>query len=75
MAEKTFYIRKFDFEIGYLIKSPCRDCQNRGDFPKCADDCKMLDRIQTILSEGMSCTRGFSSVESYALSHQGWKNR
>jgi hypothetical protein len=75
MAEKTFYKRKFDFEIGYLIKSPCKECKNRNTFPKCADNCEMLDRIQTILSEGMSCTRGFSSVESYALSHQGWKSR
>ena len=48
---------RFDFEIGYLIKSPCRECEERSDFPECADTCVTLGRIQAILSEGISCTR------------------
>ena len=48
---------RFDFEIGYLIKSPCRECEVRSDFPVCADTCVTLGRIQAILSEGISSTR------------------
>jgi hypothetical protein len=57
MAKKTVYIYKFDFEVGYLIKSPCKECNKRKNFPKCAEDCSALDKIQTILSEVRSCTR------------------
>jgi len=48
---------RFDFEIGYLISSPCKECASRDDFPRCAETCKILDRIQTILSETISCSR------------------
>jgi hypothetical protein len=48
---------RFDFEIGHLIKSPCRECADRSVFPECADTCVILGRIQAILSEGISCTR------------------
>ena len=48
---------RFDFEIGYLIKSPCRECEERSDLPVCADTCVTLGRIQAILSEGISSTR------------------
>ena len=26
---------KFDFEIGYLVKSPCRDCFDQKNLPGC----------------------------------------
>ena len=48
---------QFDFEIGYLVKSPCRDCDERDYFPKCIDSCKMLDRIHTALAESVSCSK------------------
>ncbi|WP_435547067.1 hypothetical protein [Desulfobacterium sp. N47] len=48
---------RFDFEIGHLIKSPCRECQCRINFPECAETCVVLGRLQSILSEGISCTR------------------
>jgi hypothetical protein len=47
---------KFDFEIGYLMKSPCRECPDQNNLPKCADVCVILDDIRTILSRGISCT-------------------
>jgi hypothetical protein len=50
---------RFDFEVGYLIKSPCRECQNDNHLPGCADDCDVLEKIQTLLAEGISCTRRF----------------
>lgn len=48
---------RFDFEIGHLIKSPCRECVVRSDFPGCEDTCVTLGRIQAILSDGISSTR------------------
>jgi hypothetical protein len=57
MERKIGYDFKFDFEIGYLIKSPCKKCNQRDHFPKCAEDCTMLDQIQTILSDAISLTR------------------
>lgn len=54
----TVYKYKFDFEVGNLVKSPCKDCEDREHFPKCIDMCKMLDRIQTVLAEARSCSRG-----------------
>ncbi|MFW6297028.1 MAG: hypothetical protein ACOC03_00870 [Desulfosalsimonas sp.] len=46
----------FDFEIGHLKKSPCRDCSRRKELPECAGQCPLLDRIQTVLAKGVSCT-------------------
>jgi hypothetical protein len=52
---------KFDFEIGYFIKSPCRECDIRESFPECLSECGMLDRLQTIIACGVpSC---YSSAE------------
>lgn len=48
---------KFDFEIGYLTQSPCKDCVKKEDFPRCADTCNTLDEIHTILSEAVSCSK------------------
>ena len=44
----------FDFEIGYLTKSPCISCENKSQLPKCHNDCPLLDKIQTILARGIS---------------------
>jgi hypothetical protein len=48
---------RFDFEIGYLTKSPCRECEERKDFPDCINDCKKLDKIHNILCEAISCSK------------------
>ena len=54
----TFYKFKFDFEVGNLIKSPCKDCKEREErFPRCIAVCKILDKIQSILAETRSCSR------------------
>ncbi len=45
---------RFDFEIGYLTKSPCTTCENRPELPKCHAGCMILDRIQTTLAKGIS---------------------
>lgn len=52
--EKTINRDVFDFEIGYLIKSPCLNCENKSRLPKCHADCQILDMIQTRLARGIS---------------------
>jgi hypothetical protein len=44
----------FDFEIGYLTKSPCLTCEDKKDLPKCHSNCVVLDKIQTRLARGIS---------------------
>ncbi len=50
---------RFDFEIGHLVRSPCRGCSDRPAFPGCIDTCLSLDRLHEILSQGISCTRRY----------------
>lgn len=52
---------RFDFEIGYLTKSPCITCENRSELPKCHNSCIILDKIQTTLARGISTQ---ASIES-----------
>jgi hypothetical protein len=59
--------KKFDFETGYLVKSPCRACDHRPEFPECIQDCRTLDRIQRRLAFGVATTCGFSDLEPYAV--------
>ena len=48
---------RFDFEVGYLKKSPCLSCDRSSTRPMCYDSCGILGEIQTILAQGVSCTR------------------
>ncbi len=48
---------RFDFEIGYLVKSPCRECHKGDRLPLCAEECTLLDQIKTVLADGVSCSR------------------
>ena len=48
---------RFDFDVGYLSKSPCKECAHRKDFPGCEDNCQILDKIHTVLSEVVSCSK------------------
>ena len=56
---KNPHLFKFDFEIGYLLKSPCKTCKQLKQFPRCFDECALLDKVQTVLSEGISCTNRY----------------
>lgn len=51
---------KFDFEIGYLVKSPCRDCAHRKNLPQCSDQCGIIDKIRILLARGISCSGRYS---------------
>ena len=60
MKPNIRYIRfrsRFDFEVGYLVKSPCKECPRQVEFPGCREGCQRIDRIQTILAETISCQR------------------
>lgn len=60
MKPEIRYIRfrsRFDFDVGYLVKSPCRECPQRPEFPRCREDCRLIDRIQAVLAETVSCQR------------------
>ncbi len=71
VSEVTITKSKFDFEIGHLVKSPCKECTMRNNFPGCSKDCKLLMKIQTILSGGISSENSFSPLESYSISLRG----
>ncbi|MDD2390065.1 MAG: hypothetical protein PHP23_10085 [Desulfobacterales bacterium] len=70
MDNKNF-THRFDFDIGYLVKSPCKGCANRGNFPACSDECVILDQIRTRLVGCVSSTKNYSSADDYALNNEG----
>ena len=45
---------RFDFELGYLIQSPCLTCRHQNKRPQCHDDCRRLEQIRTHLARGIS---------------------
>jgi len=47
----------FDFELGYLKKSPCLTCKERNIFPECIDRCKLLEEIRTLFAGTISSQR------------------
>jgi hypothetical protein len=54
-----FYRFRFDFDVGMLVKSPCKECLKRWhEFPACMEECEVLNKIQQILAEVRSCSKG-----------------
>ncbi len=51
------YTCRFDFEIGYLVESPCRCCDHNHELPRCANTCGLLDRVRDLLTDTVPCTR------------------
>ena len=52
----TNYKYRFDFEVGYLVKSPCKKCLNRIEFPGCSNDCDLLAGIHQVLADTINST-------------------
>ena len=68
MNHRKFHTRRvMDYDIGHLVKSPCRDCAIRYQFPRCSATCDILDRVQTYLSQSISSCRSFSALEPYLI--------
>ena len=53
MEQRLSENHNFDFDIGYLVKSPCRDCITRETLPDCIQGCQILDQIQTVLADSI----------------------
>ena len=70
MLDKTTDNHNFDFNIGHLVKSPCKACPTRVDFPGCMEDCELLDQIQTILSDSVSSANNYSAAETFDVPAQ-----
>lgn len=64
---KTYKPSRFDFDIGFLIKSPCRECWRKDQLPACSHACEQIDRVQTILAHSVLSTRSYSSLEAFAV--------
>jgi len=56
----------FDFELGDIVKSPCRDCLRYPAFPGCMPACKTLDGFQRMLTRSVSSVH-YQSGEPYRL--------
>jgi hypothetical protein len=67
------YRHRFDFDIGYLVKSPCRQCVDRYLFPDCMENCISLDKIRTVLANSVSCSHPSASIESCAIFQESRK--
>jgi hypothetical protein len=59
--------QKFDYDMGYLVKSPCRGCATYPVFPECMDRCSLLDRVQNVLCDSLSSVNNYSAAEAYTL--------
>jgi hypothetical protein len=57
----------YDFDRGYLVKSPCRHCKKAGSLPGCLPQCKTLKEIQKILSLATSGSNQLSPDDGSPL--------
>ena len=65
MDQRLSERNSFDFDIGYLVKSPCRDCVSREELHNCVEGCETLDQIQTILADSIHSETSISPVDTY----------
>jgi len=65
MEERYCENQNFDFDIGYLVKSPCKECLSRENLPTCIQDCGIIHKIQTVLADTIPSELSISPVETY----------
>ncbi len=65
MDQRLSETQSFDFDIGYLVKSPCRDCVSRKVLPNCIEGCEILDQIQSVLADSIPSETSISPAETY----------
>ena len=68
MMKKAANHNQFDFDIGHITKSPCRDCELRSHLPGCAENCRKLKRLQSLFVGSVSCSSGDHPAEAYSIS-------
>ena len=58
---------RLDIDIGYIKKSPCRECPIQSSLPECSSRCEMLTQLQELLIGSISCSKSFSECEEYSV--------
>lgn len=58
---------RFDIDIGYITKSPCRGCPINSNLPECSSCCETLAQLQELLIGSISCSKSFSECEEYSV--------
>ena len=58
---------RLDIDIGYIKKSPCRECPIKSNLPECSSCCEMLTKLQDLLVGSISCSKSFSECEEYSI--------
>ena len=66
MEEQSIRENRFDIDIGYITKSPCRECPKVSSLPECSSCCEMLTQLQELLVGSISCSKSFSECEEYS---------
>ena len=72
---KSYKKRVLDYEMGHLVKSPCRECATRHQFPGCATTCSILDRIQSYLAQSISTARPIPGWEPLLVQLEEWRSK
>lgn len=67
---KISNVKKLECDIGYVKKSPCRDCSSNKKLPDCAINCKLINQLQTTLIDVVSCSNNYSELETFSMSFQ-----
>ena len=67
MLKKIANGNKFDFDIGHLSKSPCKECDLKSHLPGCSKACQKLKQLQTLLSGCVSCSNGYHHTDPYIV--------
>lgn len=58
---------RLDIDIGYITKSPCRECPIKSSLPECSSCCETLTQLQELLVGSISCSKSFSECEEYSV--------
>jgi hypothetical protein len=67
MEKNIIRENRFELDVGYIKKSPCRECPTKKSLPECSDCCETLSRLQELLVGSISCTLSFSEMEEYSV--------
>ena len=67
MEEKNIIENRFDIDIGYITKSPCRECSSNNRLPECSSRCETLTQLQNLLAGSISCSNYILDFEEYIV--------
>jgi len=67
MEKQSIRENRFDIDIGYITKSPCRECPIKSSLPECSGRCETLTQLQELLIGSISCSKSFSNREEYSI--------